>query len=222
MKIKRFSCFFCRKLYILIKSVKQRILATNKLKKGDRNKTTQDWLPFDKILENGIIISKNKYIKIIKIIPINYDLKSNLEKEAILNSYKLFLKTCDFNIQIIIQSKKENLSKYFYNLKEISEKEENQKLKDLIEKYIEFIKNKNELNKAASKNFYIVVKYVFDEKKKDINFNENLALNYLKECYLKIKETLSRCGNTIYEINSRSEAEIILNSFLNPKFKEKK
>lgn len=145
-----------------------------------------------------------------------------MEKEAILNSYKLFLKTCDFNIQIIIQSKKENLSKYFYNLKEISEKEENQKLKDLIEKYIEFIKNKNELNKAASKNFYIVVKYVFDKKKKDINFNENLALNYLKECYLKIKETLSRCGNTIYEINSKSEAEIILNSFLNPKFKEKK
>ena len=95
-------------------------------------------------------------------------------------------------------------------------------MKDLIEKYIEFIKNKNELNKAASKNFYIVVKYVFDEKKKDINFNENLALNYLKECYLKIKETLSRCGNTIYEINSRSEAEIILNSFFNPKFKEKK
>ena len=42
--------------------------------------------------------------------PINYYLKSDLEKEAILNSFKLFLKTCDFNIQILIQSKKENLS----------------------------------------------------------------------------------------------------------------
>ena len=78
----------------------------NKIK---NNLKTQDWLPFDKVLENGIIINKNSYIKIIKIKPINYDLKSNLEKEAILNSYKLFLKTCDFNIQILIQSKKENL-----------------------------------------------------------------------------------------------------------------
>ena len=103
-----------------------------------------------------------------------------MEKEAILNSYKLFLKTCDFNIQIIIQSKKENLSKYFYNLKEISEKEENQKLKDLIEKYIEFIKNKNELNKAASKNFYIVVDgNVSSKETNKINQYSKNALNSL-------------------------------------------
>ena len=37
-------------------------------------------------------------------------------KEAILNSYKIFLKTCDFNIQILIQSKKENLSKHFFKI----------------------------------------------------------------------------------------------------------
>ena len=37
-------------------------------------------------MENGIIELKNKkFIKIIKIIPINYNLKSDLEKKAILN-----------------------------------------------------------------------------------------------------------------------------------------
>lgn len=170
-------------------------------------------------MDNGIIVSKNSYIKIIKVFPINYDLKSNLEKEAILNSYKLFLKTCDFNIQIIIQSKKENLSKHFSNLKEISEKEENNKIKSIIEKYVEFIKNKNEENKSSSKNFYIVVKYETEEKQ--ITQNENIAKNYLNECYFKIKETLSRCGNIIYDINSKIESEKILNSFFNPKYKEK-
>ena len=84
--------------------------------------STQEWIPFDRILINGIIVRKNEYIKILKVLPINYDLKSNLEKEAILNSYKLFLKTCDFNIQILIQSKKENLSNYYYYLKEKSRK----------------------------------------------------------------------------------------------------
>ena len=43
---------------------------------------------------------------ILKIKPINYNLKSNLEKESILNSYKLFLKSFNFNIQIIIKSQK--------------------------------------------------------------------------------------------------------------------
>ena len=56
---------------------------------------TQDWIPIKKIFSNGIIqLKNNKYIKIIKIFPINYNLKSNFEKETILNSYKVFLKTC--------------------------------------------------------------------------------------------------------------------------------
>ena len=71
----------------------------------EKNINTQDWLPIDKIYNNGIVKLKNKkYIKIIKINPINFNLKSNLEKEAILNSYKIFLKTCNFDIQNLIQS----------------------------------------------------------------------------------------------------------------------
>ena len=71
--------------------------------KEKNNLSLQEWLPFDKIMDGGIIkLKNNDYIKIIKIIPINYNLKSELEKEAILNSYKIFLKTCNFNLQILI------------------------------------------------------------------------------------------------------------------------
>ena len=81
--------------------------------KEKKNYSVQEWLPFEKILDNGIIkIEKLKYIKIIEIIPINFNLKSELEKEAILNSYKIFLKTCNFDIQILIQSNKEDLSQH--------------------------------------------------------------------------------------------------------------
>ena len=38
--------------------------------------STQEWVPIDKIFDNGIIKLKNKnYIKIIKINPINFSLK---------------------------------------------------------------------------------------------------------------------------------------------------
>lgn len=185
-------------------------------KKIKKEKSTQEWLLFDKILENGIIIREKTYIKIIKIIPINYDLKSNLEKEAILNSYKLFLKTCDFNIQILIQSKKENLSKHFSNLKEISKKENNKKIKDISEKYINFIKKKNEENKSSSKNFYIIIKFKPENQNKeyeDTNFTITMANNYLNECYFKIKDSLSRCGNLVYNLNSKKEVEKVLMTF---------
>lgn len=170
--------------------------------------TTKDWIPFDKVLENGVIVSKNKYIKLLKILPINYDLKSNLEKDAILNSYKLFLKTCDFNIQILIQSKKESLSKMFNNLKEISQKEENEKIKEICEKHIQYIKSKTEENKASSKNFYIVISYENTE-----NREESHCITYLNECYFKIKETLARCGNVVYDCNIKEDVQKILGTF---------
>lgn len=77
--------------------------------------TVQKWLPFEKVLENGIIkLKNNSYVKILKISPINFNLKSNLEKESILNSYKIFLKTCNFDIQILIQSSKDYILFNFY------------------------------------------------------------------------------------------------------------
>ena len=45
-------------------------------------KSIQKWIPIEQILEKGIIkIGKNKYIKILKVIPINFNLKTQLEKE---------------------------------------------------------------------------------------------------------------------------------------------
>ena len=184
--------------------------------------TTQNWLPIDKIFSNGIILYKNKYFKILKIIPINYDLKSNLEKEAILNSYKLFLKSCDFDIQILIQSKKEDLSNYFFYLHKISENENNEKIKEITTNYISFIKRKVDDNKSSSKNFYIIVKYDIETNEKQINEEkEEIDFNYLSDCFFKIKESLSRCGNIIYDVCSQKECIEVLTSFLVPKNESK-
>ena len=167
-------------------------------------------MPIEKILEKGIIkIRKNKYIKILKVIPINYNLKTQLEKESILNSYKVFLKTCNFDIQILIQSKKEDLSNHMENIQNISKKERNRTVKKYSEEYIKFIKEKNDKNKSASKNIYLVIK----------NNTENLEENIiqdLNEKYFKIKDCLIRCGNIVLECE-KEELKNILFSFFNLK-----
>ena len=176
--------------------------------------SVQDWLPFEEILTNGIIKTKEKsFIKIIKIIPINFNLKSNLEKEAILNSYKVFLKTCNFNIQILIQSNKEDLSKHISKIKEENNKENNNNFKVLCEKYINFIKEINKEKKSASKNFYIIIKEELKNKK--IKNEEKIIIEKLNDNYFNVKECLSRCGNLVYEVNEKIEVKKIIYSFLN-------
>ena len=164
----------------------------------------------------GIIkLKDNSYIKVIKIIPINFNLKSNLEKEAILNSYKIFLKTCNFDIQILIQSNKEDLSKHISKIKE-KVKKEKENIKILSENYINFIQEMNIDKKSSSKNFYILVKEKDETKKQKNNYNsEKIIFDKLKDKYLNIKECLSRCGNVVIEISEKNQTQKILYSFLN-------
>lgn len=177
--------------------------------------SVQEWLPVDEILENGIIKVKNKnYIKILKIIPINFEVKSNLEKEAILNSYKIFLKTCNFDIQILIQSNKKDLSNHISKIKE-KNKEEKENIKILSEKYTNYIKKINIEKKSSSKNFYILIKEIPEIKKINTNINEKIIFDKLNDKYFCIKECLSRCGNVVIDISDQKNAEKILYSFFN-------
>lgn len=173
----------------------------------------QKWLPFEKILENGIIkLKNNNYIKIIKINPINFNLKSDLEKEAILNSYKIFLKTCNFNFQILVQSNKEDLTKHIDKI-EKNLIQENNLIQNISKKYIQYIKQLNHEKKSSSKNFYIILKC--KNENKEILNDEDYLIEKLNEQYFKIKECLSRCGNIVSDINNKKQIIDILFSFLN-------
>lgn len=199
---------------IIIKTIYRKKETTMKKQKIN---SVQKWLPFIKILDNGIILLKDfSYVKILKVTPINYNLKSNLEKEAILNSYKLFLKTCDFNIQILIQSTKKDLSK---NISNIRKKEnENKKIKLLQEKYINYIQELNNNKKVSSKNFYILIKNSQTKNKEKYDLEkEKIIINNLNEQYFKIKECLYRCENNVQEVENKNETLEILYKFYNIK-----
>ena len=174
---------------------------------GKKQITIQDWIPIQKIFNNGMVkLKNNNFIKIMKVNPINFNLKSNLEKEAILKSYKIFLKTCNFDIQILIQSSKENLNKNIQKIKNNLKKENKKFLNEIGEDYFEFIQKFNSIKNSSSKNFYIII---FSNQKE---LEENI-FQELNEKYFKIKECLFRCGNIVQDLNSKKEVEELFNIF---------
>ena len=180
-----------------------------------KQKSIQEWISIDNISDDGIIKLKNqKYVKIMKIVPINYNLKSDLEKNAILNSYKIFLKTCNFNIQILVQSKKEDLQYHISNIQKNIQKPQNQYLKSIAEEYLEYIQKINLSKKSSTKEFYIIIE---NEKNNEKNFiqTEEIIKNELREKFFKIKECLARCGNSVIEISNKKETIEVLYSFFN-------
>ena len=122
------------------------------------------------------------------------------------------MKNCNFDIQIIIKSKQEDISK---NIKEIEKQKETEKnlnnifMVNIFDSYINFIKNKNREKLSSLKEFYIII----SSEKIPENQEEKILLE-LKEEYFKIKDSLIRCGNSILEIKEKEEIKNIIKSFL--------
>ena len=132
-----------------------------------------------------------------------------LEKEAILNSYKILLKTCNFNLQILIHTNKEDISKIVSNVK----KSNNDSISIISKKYIEFLNKINSEKQTSTKNYYIII-----DEQSEIE-NENLANIYymLNEKYFKIKECLNKCGNQVKECKKEDVIKV-LHFFLNTNY----
>ena len=85
---------------------------------------------------------------------------------------------------------------------------------DLSKNYIEYINKINFNKKSSSKNFFIIISKKIS-KQEEYNESFEIVKNDLKEKYFKIKECLSRCGNSVFEVNDKEEVLKILNSFFN-------
>ena len=74
----------------------------------------------------------------------------------------------------------------------------------------------NDLKKSSSKNFYILIKEIQENKKQKNNINlEKIIFDKLKDKYFNIKECLSRCGNIVIDIDNKNQTEKILYYFFN-------
>ena len=132
-----------------------------------------------------------------------------------MNSYKTFLKTCNFDIQILIQSNKEDLSNHILKMQK-NNLNKNEKIKKISNNYINYIQEINKKRKSSSKNFYILIRENPENKKQKINEEyEKIIIEKLNEKYFKIKESLSRCGNKVIQFEEKEEVEKIINSFFN-------
>lgn len=139
-------------------------------------------------------------------------MKSDLEKEAILNSYKIFLKTCNFDFQILIQSNREDLSNHFSKINNNLIQEE-KNIQEISKNYINQIKDLNNNKKSSSKNYYIIINYL--NKNNEIIDFYSYVTEDLNNKYFKIKDCLARCGNDVVDIIDKNQLINILFSFFN-------
>jgi len=125
--------------------------------------STQDFLQFDQI-RDGVIILKNKGLRMILMVSsLNFALKSIEEQNAILCQFQNFLNSLDFSCQILVQSRRLNITGYLEKLDDIAEKEKNELLKIQIVEYKKFIEQIVKGGSIMQKTFYAVIPFSITE-----------------------------------------------------------
>lgn len=163
-------------------------------------KSIKSWFPI-KDIRDGIIENKNgEFLKILEILPINFELKSIEEKETILYSYKTFLKTCNFDLQILIKSKKNDLEKHICSISKSIEAENLETLKLLGKEYIKMV-NEKAIKNTITRKFFIVF---FAEINGNRKISRDTAVTDLMEKTSKVKLTLEKCGNEVIDLSENN------------------
>lgn len=121
--------------------------------------STQDHLDILDIRDNVILLKNGNAAGVLQTNAVNFDLLSESEQDALIFAYASLLNSLTFPIQIIIRSKRMDISSYLERLDQAREAQTNSRLQQQIVRYAEFVKDLIAKNNVLDKRFYIVVPF---------------------------------------------------------------
>jgi type IV secretory pathway VirB4 component len=120
---------------------------------------SQQFMPVEQIRE-GVMVMKDKSLKgVLLVSSLNFALKSEDEQMAIIYQFQNFLNSLDFSCQIIVNSRRVNITGYIDKIKDLENKQKNELLKIQTAEYRAFIEEIVANGSIMSKSFYVVVPY---------------------------------------------------------------
>lgn len=137
-------------------------LAQTKTAAANSKANTMSTLAFievGEIREDTIVLRDGRLRSVIAVSSANFALKSAQEQQIIINNFQGVLNSFDFNVQILVQSRKLNLDSYIEHLKQLEDKQTNDLLRVKMQEYIDYIKQMLDQINIMKKDFYVIVGY---------------------------------------------------------------
>lgn len=111
-------------------------------------------------IQDGIVVLKDGSLRaILEVSAVNFELRSSDEQAAILQQFQAFLNSVDFPVQMVVHSRKFDISAYLALVQEAAGQLTNDLLKLQADEYIRFIGELSELANVMSKKFYIALPF---------------------------------------------------------------
>ena len=190
------------------------------------NASTQNFLEIAEIKE-GVLVLKTGHIRsVLMVSSANFALKSQEEQEAIVFQFQNFLNSLDFPLQIVVQSRRLNITGYIDSLKALEANQQNQLLKEQTADYRGFVEQLIKGGSIMAKNFFVVVPFSLAEvvggiqkdtqqNKKTGKLSENQFQRMKNQLWQRLEFTalgLRRAGLQVAPLNSEELIELFWSS----------
>lgn len=120
---------------------------------------TQDHLDIEDIANDLVLLKDGSACLIIEVGAVNFGLLSEREQDATMYAYAQLLNSLTFSIQIVISSRRKDISVYLERLDSYLAKIAEPKLKDQLTKYRDFVKAIVRQGNVLDKKFYIAIPF---------------------------------------------------------------
>ena len=121
--------------------------------------STQEFLEFQEIREGTIVMNDRSIRGVLLVSSTNFALKSAEEQDAIIFQFQSFLNSLDFFIQVVVQSRRLNITGYIDRLKTLEQEQTNELLKLQTVEYRKFVESLIAGGSILAKNFFVVVPF---------------------------------------------------------------
>lgn len=121
--------------------------------------STQDHLAIRSIVDDLVVNKNGSVAMIIQTSSINFDLLAEYEQDNKIYAFAGLLNSLNFRIQILIRTKRIDISNYIDYLNIQREKAMSDGLKKQLDIYTNFVQNLIVENDVLDKNFFIVIPY---------------------------------------------------------------
>lgn len=148
-------------------------MAAKNTDKKAKVSSTQQFIPIKEIKEGIVVMRDGSLRAVLMLSSINFALKSEDEKTAIVGSYQNFLNSLNFPVQVYVKSRKLHLDNYLKLLDNQLAQQTNELLKLQTSQYKEFIGELLEYASIMEKRFFVIVPFYPSGIKKE-NFLKNM------------------------------------------------
>lgn len=142
-----------------------------------KTKSSRGQIDIRTIKNDVLILPRRQYRALLEVSAINFGLKSQAEKDAIILSYGEFLNSLSMPLQILVRVRELSMDTYLSKLDSLKNAESEEIYRTQILNYREFVLSLVEDNKVLTRRFYIVLPYTGKPTKDESMIREKLSLN---------------------------------------------